>query len=699
MKTASGGSTGTPGRIGEVMLMEPLLSVRQRMILGILNTKKGMTRGSYLSAQLGVSDRTIRSDIQAMIPLLKAYGTNIESIRGRGYILHTDQPELLQKLTYRGETLMSSGERARDIALCLAERDDPLPVADLEEELFVSRSTLEADLRIIAKRYSEGIPHIRLIRSRQEIRFEADERKRRQLLNLLFTENWNYNYEAGMHVPYLPVEENEFQMIRRILLDFLRKNGIRMSEQNYVEFLFSIVIAVSRIRKGHEISEDSSRLCEAGYENPAHIRLSAGSVTGGKMRLIAEELAGMEGEAAGVTFSESEIDALADELAYRRYSDEAPVRFPDGNDELRNSFEKMIRTFLREVDEENGLALSGSPALCDALLSSLLSCEFNPYYTGMRHSEVIRSLKDAHPAATAAARRFARHFSEIFHKELPEETVMEAAAYIAETMERGADGAGRRKVRIALLSHLHISSSRYLMARMQTFFGERIDLSGPFSIYEYSFMEKDGCDFAVSTTKLKRGDQRPPVLVISPLLTKQDLENINFYLEEQLTKNLFQGKSCALAPLCQPEFHEIRRKPEGMDGVLAEAAEYLKDAGVIDGSFACTGSSSEVPDSRLLTAGLCCAAASEGFMTAVVRNDFIKRDYMFGMRMAKSVMIDEIQLGAAFILTVSPSSEIEPLMALEHMTHLLRRMYQEKSPERAKYENNLKKMVETLEII
>ena len=665
------------------------------MILGILNSKKGMTKGSYLASKLGVSDRTIRSDIRAMASVLREYNAEIESIPGKGYLIHTDQPELLQKLTYREDTFQSPEERVREVVLCLLDCDDPIPIGELEDELFVSRSTLDADLRFIAKRCLEEDPHIRLIRDRQSVCFEQDELKKRRLLNLLLSEKWNYNYEAGMHIQGLPVERHEYEIIERLLFSFLKKQGFHLSEQDYLQFLFSILIAVGRIRGGHEISEYRHFNFEA-------LSKKLQFISDGRVSALAENLVEETGKAVHVTFSKNEVILLSDELIVRMLFNGEFLTERYWKECQDSQCARIISTILEKADTENGLCLGGNLTLKRELLLSVLSCIYNPYYTGLRHSEVIRSLKDENPAAVALAHYFTSEVQRSGLRaedglKIRENTQMEIAAYIADAMEKAADEAGRGGVRVIFVSHLPVSSSRYLMAKIRAFFGTRISLDGPLSIYEYRSIGRCSCDYVVSTTKLKRDAGSPPVIVISPLLTKLDLENINFYLNEQRTAALFSRRRSSFSSLCIPEYVRVQQRLQGKKELLEKALEIMKTRAMISDadltSFIEDGKGDPDPDRIHVS------AFSEGFLFALIRSSGSGEELIFGMKLEKPVMIEEVPVNDAYFLIYGDQSEIQPLYALEHMAHIFRRLYQEKSPEKAKYENNLRKLVEMLEIL
>ena len=54
------------------------LTVRQRQILGILNSRKGFMRGREIADFLGVTDRTVRSDMQGLAEFLEEKGNSMK---------------------------------------------------------------------------------------------------------------------------------------------------------------------------------------------------------------------------------------------------------------------------------------------------------------------------------------------------------------------------------------------------------------------------------------------------------------------------------------------------------------------------------------------------------------------------------------------------------------------------------------------
>ena len=68
---------------------------RQRKLLYILNYKHSIVTGKELSIKLGISERTIRSDISEINNLLKNRGVQVKAIYGQGYRLQVEDRSVL----------------------------------------------------------------------------------------------------------------------------------------------------------------------------------------------------------------------------------------------------------------------------------------------------------------------------------------------------------------------------------------------------------------------------------------------------------------------------------------------------------------------------------------------------------------------------------------------------------------------------
>lgn len=233
----------------------PTLNLRQRKLLNYIQLKTDYVTGEELAKHLHVSARTIRNDITEMNNLLADWGIRIDSKRSWGYILTAEDDALLKELSQTGQSFLSREDRIRHIAfrLCLAEH--PINLYDLEDEMYISHTTLEHDLEALRKKYILPFPHISFHRAKNSISFGKDERKRRAILNKLFTENWNYNARGNTYYQYQYLEEEIVNLIMPITQHYLQKYNIILEDINMVILNLSVAIMYYRIINGHKLND------------------------------------------------------------------------------------------------------------------------------------------------------------------------------------------------------------------------------------------------------------------------------------------------------------------------------------------------------------------------------------------------------------------------------------------------------------
>ena len=148
-----------------------VLSKRQKEILNLLSQSKEPLTASWIAKELGVSDRTIRSEIKQIEQTMKD-DLLIESIRGKGFVLkqvnQEDPSQAFQPNIDADESGLSSefldkDERVFYILRRLLLEKDFIKLEHLSEEMFVSLSTLQNDLKDvkeILKKYNLSIKKV-----------------------------------------------------------------------------------------------------------------------------------------------------------------------------------------------------------------------------------------------------------------------------------------------------------------------------------------------------------------------------------------------------------------------------------------------------------------------------------------------------------------------------------------------------------
>lgn len=501
--------------------MSEKLTVRQRQILGILNSQKERISGREIAEYLGVTDRTIRTDIQVLTDYLKPLNVEIDAIRGKGYLLVSHDAALMQSLVYQENTMLTPEDRMRSITMILLESADPVQIDDLAEECFVSRSTIEHDLKVIAFEYEREQPHIRLIRRKNTVEMEADEWKRRYVMNLLYVNRWNFNYEAGILMADLPVAGGEMTAIEDALSAAQKDCGLSLTEYDHVSFLFSVAIALRRTRMGFSIDT---------------------STAGGTQRSgeVVDRVLAAVTDVSGETLSGAERNALSDELARReQYS---PEKSEDGRELDGDSvYAEMIDEILGETDAELNTSFCKNRKLKSELLYILLTQANNPYHAGLRDEYVTRRVRAEYPDAVEIACRFEEACRRGGRETLTENYLFELVSCIAEAIEEEAERKRDGGIPVTIISHMTVGATKVLMTQIRTFFGSRVSLLGPTPVNQAARGYLRGSDLAVTTTKMRPYDRSMPYLTIPRMMDKKNFERMNFLISLENYRKLYPG--------------------------------------------------------------------------------------------------------------------------------------------------------------
>ena len=233
------------------------LTLRQRKLLHMMQEQTTYITGSELAKQLNVSPRTIRSDVVEINRNIRPYQAEILSERSKGYLYATENPEKIQEMNQIDTAFFTKEDRVRYLAFRLCLTDEPLNMYDLEDEMFVSHTTLEHDLHHLKMKYVLSEPYIKLEQKKDNLSFEENEKKRRDILNHLFHEDWNYNTSGNTYYGYNFLNKDILEYIMDEVPLHLSKYNIAMEDPTLVSLNLSLAIMYHRIRSGHPLPSTS----------------------------------------------------------------------------------------------------------------------------------------------------------------------------------------------------------------------------------------------------------------------------------------------------------------------------------------------------------------------------------------------------------------------------------------------------------
>lgn len=227
------------------------LSLRQKRILHIMQHNDTYITSAALAAKLNVSSRTIRNDVVKINEELAPYNARILSLKSRGYGFESEDPKLIESLNQIETAFFSKENRARYLAFKLCFAEEPQNLYDLEDEMYISHTTLDHALRDIASQFSDHTPYIRLIRQKDTVRFEDDEMKKRLVLVEMLRKSWNYHARRNAYYDDNFIEPKVLDFIIDLVSSNLNKYNILLEDPSIVFLNLMIAVMYYRIRDGH----------------------------------------------------------------------------------------------------------------------------------------------------------------------------------------------------------------------------------------------------------------------------------------------------------------------------------------------------------------------------------------------------------------------------------------------------------------
>lgn len=461
---------------------------RQRKLLALLRVQQKVVTSKELAAQMEVSDRTVRNDIQVLNEVLASCGAKIETIRGKGLILRAaDQSSaILNQLAYAEGSLQTKEERAQFLLMKLLLADKGIRADDLEDEMFISRTTLETDIRFIQKTITARRPHIRIRRRGNSIRVEAPEWRKRVVLTKIFAENWNYHSREGVFIQDSMLDGDVFQDIFALTKAAVRRSGLKLDDYDLVALAFTIAVAEFRIRTGHPLDEAVPVTQDA-------------LKTAGLIQRLLDEIEGI----VPTRFDEEERRNIMLSLSFRIIPLPEAQPVPDC---LRMLDENSLRTtdlFLAGMKRDYGVDFTRDGQLYVDLACHIFRLEKRMRFSYERKNLLLPTIKTRYIFFFELAMIIRECFLEVYGIELGEDEW----GYFADCLIVSVDRAAKRRypagIPVAFVSHLGRSDREMLASQVQALYGNTIRLLGPFSIYEREKIQAAKPELIISTVRLE----------------------------------------------------------------------------------------------------------------------------------------------------------------------------------------------------
>ncbi|MDF3002511.1 MAG: modulated transcriptional regulator, MtlR family [Bacillota bacterium] len=504
----------------------------------LLNILIGSPRQNFkyddLSRQLSVSTRSIRNYMQDVTAFLGEQElAHLVQVTSKGISFagsNSDGSLIASRLIDRDFYLykLSSEERICIIALKLLLTDKACTLSSLEKEFNASRVTLMKDMeqvRLLLSRYQIAVHSS----TSQGYRLIATEKDRRELITrIVFHSVDSFLLHGGkVNIYAFFISEACFKdpMYRNLseILQYAESHfAVTISDARFEEILFTLKLAVARIKGGFLIAPDEA-------EEESVRRLSAFK--------IAAFIETRVSASANITFSDNEKAWLTRKLYECHFYN---IKSIEDNSCMQTHL--ILIHFLDRIGRELSIPLSQDGQLISQLSDHLKDMK-KAYTNGViLHNEFRDQILSEYSAYYSLVQKNCSTLEEHFGYHFSDDEIAYILLYLAVSVERYFEE--DTIPRVIVVCHSGIGTANFLVEQLKANFNLRILAST--ASHKLSDTTKDrDFDLIISTIVLPDMEHRS--IKVSPMLDDSDIIGLQRILleikKEKRKKRLFQRKN------------------------------------------------------------------------------------------------------------------------------------------------------------
>lgn len=536
------------------------LTLRQRRLLHIMQEQTACITGNALAVQLNVSARTVRNDIVEINRNIRPYHAEIISEKSKGYLYYAEDPEVIREMNRIDTVFFTKEDRVRYLAFRLCLTNEPLNLYDLEDEMFISHTTLEHDLHSLKMKYVLSEPYIRLEQKKDLLAFEEDERKKQDILNQLFHEDWNYNHHGNTYYGYNFLDTEVLDYIMDEVPLHLNKYGIHMEDPCLVSLNLAIAIMYHRIQDGYHLPAASCVQRPDVQSDQATRSLTAA---------LEEEL--------HCTFRQEEQDAL-----YLRISS---AHLPDVS-QLDPSFLylyfdpgtlALADTYLKKINDVFHLDFTGDDDFHITLLSYLQYIQ-NPVHvyntsgnTSIAKKNLLSELEIAYLFQDLALEYLGYYLNQT--------ELLYLAHCISGALEFLYETHPEAKFKTVVCCHLNMPAAWALKRKVLAAFGKYLNMTALLSVNAKGLYDFSDTDLILTTVRKTITDQPDTETIqISPYMTPQDYLTLSAYIQNKRIEQMCAHPAQSLSDLLRTAYwHEQETLTSRFIIIETMANDFIRD--------------------------------------------------------------------------------------------------------------------------
>lgn len=541
------------------------MTQRKEKILEEIVSRAGYTTGGYLADRFGVSPRTIRQDIKQLSHDLLAQGVHLQAVPSKGYRIPAK--ELEKAKTYLAslqplpaDVPISPDDRVQYILRRLLFGAGRLDLDELAEEMFISRSTIEKDMRGVRRWLADHDLHLSSKKARGVFLQGSESALRYAMVNY-FWHFYDFSSLSDLRILKETVAESAMRQAEKLVHRLRAAEGIVLDDGDFLNLVIYLCVSIARFKRRHEIRQ---------ADIPGAVEITSQK----EYSLAASIAQGVERE-FGVQLSPEEIAHLAYYLLQVNF---IPRTTEMDGGEPEDGLSSFTAEVIEKLKARFGVDFSSDRVLAGSLRAYLDSLSKRRNLKALVKTPGLNEIIREYPQALDMAVLVSEMLKERFEVNLDEHEIGSIALYLCAAIERKKDLAGSSGAKVAIICATGSGGSQLLAIKVRRNFPD-VHINGVYPAYCLQDAIREKPDLIISTIPV--ADCAIPVVHISHLLNDADGAGIRQALDDiAAPKN-----ALALDKLFHPEYFfapiDLNKSAEVIGYMCAE----LEKLGRVDAGF------------------------------------------------------------------------------------------------------------------
>lgn len=503
------------------------MNIRQKTILMLLsNGDKNEIQ--EISQKFNVGNRTIRNDLKFIDDFLKSKFDKslIHCHEGVVKLINPEllnMEELLEEMDYYTYRL-SSKERFLLILADLCSANGYTTISSLAQRYYVSRATINTDI-IAMKEYAEE-KGIEFISERGKgLKIQASEKQRRKYLTQIINEELNPNESYSQWFSKKMIDD-----ISRILIQVELKYNLFLSDIAFETLTIHIALAIKRFESGLTIEDESfsSNIDSIQYQ-------------------MSEDIVKHLNKHFNINLPQQEIEYIAVHLG----SKSSEILITD--DKRDSQLEYYAFEIIRRVSNKIERNLLSDEKLFEALYQHLVACQYRAINNLQLQNPIKEELIESYPELYRQIEEVIRSLGIQKIVDPNSDEISYILIHIATALRRTP--VYDEKLNVLLVCGTGIGTAELLRESLN----KNFDFHYVASIAKHQvehYISKNSVDLVISTVDL---NCHYPCLVVSPLITKDDIARISKVIYE-IKKQPNQNQKSTLKSFVATEVEKLLKK-------------------------------------------------------------------------------------------------------------------------------------------